>query len=88
MVTTGESTPQYLSLRRCSRTLGVGRHRLRQAVDRGELRACRPGGRTIFVRLSDAHRWLSHHVVRPSDHARARVEEVLQREEHSTGDMS
>jgi len=53
---------------------------LRQARDRGELATYRLGERTERVTWPELVRWVRSRQVRPTDHAEARVAEVLERE--------
>jgi excisionase family DNA binding protein len=80
MAQSDPDSPQLLSLRRAARATGLSRSMLRRAIAEGELPAYRPGRRTLFVRLSDVQSWIGGHAVRQTDHARARLAEVLDEE--------
>jgi hypothetical protein len=68
------------SLSAASRRLGISRRRLKQAVKRGELAAFRPGSRTCYVIWPDVLRWLREQRVDLTDHAHARVAEIMERQ--------
>lgn len=80
------SNPRTLSLSAAARAYGLSRDLLRQAIQRGELPASRPGLRTVRILCADIEAWLRAHRVQPSsplaarDHASRVVGSVLQRE--------
>jgi predicted DNA-binding transcriptional regulator AlpA len=71
------------TLRGAERAFGISRSRLSEAIRSGELPASRLGARRLTILRSDAQNWIRRHAVRPSTHAAARVEEVLEREVRS-----
>jgi excisionase family DNA binding protein len=72
--------PLYASIRRAARITGIPRHQIRQGIADGEIPCSQLRGRTMFVRICDVEDWMRRHVVSPTDHARAHLEEVLERE--------
>lgn len=80
-ITTGrDGIPRHVTIRAAARIVGIGEHPLRAAVARGDVAIyCAPGTWPL-VAVDDVVRWLRSHRAAPTDHARARVAEVLRRE--------
>jgi hypothetical protein len=63
-----------------ARELGISPRVLRAARDRGELAVYKLGDRWERVTLAECRAWIRAQRVDPSDHARTRVRELLERE--------
>ena len=51
-----------------------------EAIDLGEIPASRVGKRRLSIFRADVEAYIRKHAIRPTDHAEARVNEVLKRE--------
>lgn len=71
--------PLSASQRGWARVLGVSRKTLREAVQRGELLATRPGVRDQRILRTDILAWLSHRRVQPSADHLARIRRIRDR---------
>ena len=65
-----EDKGRYLTLTAAARSAGFSRAFLRQAIDRGELRAYRPGKGYLRLRLADIDAWVTRFRVPPRAKAR------------------
>jgi len=74
------SGEEYVTLPAASRSTGVPVKRIRRAVQRGGVPAFDLDSAWPRVRLRDVIAWIESTRVRPTEHARRRVEEVLERE--------
>jgi hypothetical protein len=57
--------PQRLSVHTLARKKNLPDAMLLRAIDRGDLRAYRPGKRTLYVELADWERWWAAQVYTP-----------------------
>ena len=71
------------SIRQISRVYGVGRRTVSDAIRRGELPAAKLTPKRFVILRRDFEAWLRSHAAFPTDHAIARVEAVLAREEQA-----
>src|SRR5258706_11329625 len=68
------------SIARAAARFGLGARVLRAAIKRGDVPAYSAGTKRLRVFFADVERWLRSTRVDPTEHARRRVEEVLERE--------
>jgi hypothetical protein len=71
---------QAFSARGAAQAWGVDRNAILEAIRTGDLPAYRRGRRRWILFPADVEHWIKSQSVRSTDHARARVQEVLARE--------
>jgi hypothetical protein len=76
---------QAYSAREFARAYHIDRSVVLDAIRSADLIAYRRGKRRWLIFRSDAEDWIRRHAVRSTDHARARVDEVLEREARMSG---
>ena len=72
--------PEFLTLPQAARHFGLGLKLLRAAAKRGEFPLYDAQTHRRRAHRDEIERWLRSTRVRPTDHARARVDEVRNRE--------
>jgi excisionase family DNA binding protein len=78
-VTQSDSFP---TIPQAAKRLGIGRRQLNRAIDAGDVAVYQVGG-WRRVRWESVIRWIESQRVPVSNHARARVDEVLEREDRA-----
>lgn len=76
---------EFPTIREAARRLACRPALIRAAIQAGELDAHPLGDRWIRVYWPGVVAWVRRKRIRPTEHARARVAEVLEREARSTG---
>jgi predicted DNA-binding transcriptional regulator AlpA len=77
-----QQTPAFVSIPEASRLSGIGLPQFRRAISAGDLAAFEVGG-WKRVRWSDVVRWIESQRVPVTNHARSRVDEILEREQRT-----
>ena len=74
------TTPEFVTIPQVSRLLGISPRRLRLALKDGAFPTYDVGTTWPRVKVCEVQRWIESTRVAPTDHAAARVDEVLERE--------
>ena len=73
--------PRTLSLSAAAKQPGIRRHRLAQAVRKGELHAYRLGDRWIRLNWPEVVAWIKSHRISPKSHNATRAVAVLEEDD-------